>query len=166
MPNCRNCSAPLDKESQICPVCDTVPEPKRGSFALSSLGSGVRAQVFEVIVRQAIAGAPWREICAGPMKVNHISAEEVQEEIDRRTGGADGLAGSGVPKKPYPDSGSHSAEAKAAPESLRAALFEVIVRQAVAGAPWRLICARPMRDHNITTEEIEAEVARRKGIDT
>ncbi|HEY9760400.1 MAG TPA: hypothetical protein V6C97_34900 [Oculatellaceae cyanobacterium] len=126
----------------------------------------MRAQVFEVIVRQAIAGAPWREICAGPMRVNQISEEEIQEEIDRRTGGGGGLAGSGVPKKPHPDAGSHSAEAKRTPESLRGALFEVIVRQAVAGAPWRLLCAAPMRDHNITTEEIEAEVARRKGIDT
>src|SRR5271156_1167693 len=46
--------------------------------------TGVRAQVFEVIVRQAIAGAPWREICAGPMQVNNITAEEVQAEGDSR----------------------------------------------------------------------------------
>jgi hypothetical protein len=44
----------------------------------------VRSQVFEVVVRQAIAGAPWREICAGPMQVNNITPEEVQNEIDRR----------------------------------------------------------------------------------
>ncbi len=49
-----------------------------------SYGSGVRAQVFEVIVRQALAGAPWREICAGPMQVNNISAEEVETEVKRR----------------------------------------------------------------------------------
>jgi hypothetical protein len=47
-------------------------------------GSGVRAQVFEVIVRQALAGAPWREICAGPMAVNGISPEEIEEEVKRR----------------------------------------------------------------------------------
>src|SRR5580658_5414069 len=47
-------------------------------------GTGVRAQVFEVIVRQAISGAPWREICAGPMAVNKITEEEVQSEADRR----------------------------------------------------------------------------------
>jgi hypothetical protein len=47
-------------------------------------GSGVRAQVFEVIVRQALAGAPWREICAGPMLVNNISPEEILAEVDRR----------------------------------------------------------------------------------
>jgi phosphoribosylaminoimidazole-succinocarboxamide synthase len=44
----------------------------------------VRAQVFEVIVRQALAGAPWREICAGPMQVNNISADEVEAEVTRR----------------------------------------------------------------------------------
>lgn len=49
-----------------------------------SYGSGVRAQVFEVIVRQALAGAPWREICAGPMQVNSISPDEVEAEVKRR----------------------------------------------------------------------------------
>jgi hypothetical protein len=44
----------------------------------------VRPQVFEVIVRQAIAGAPWRDICAGPMKVNNIDPAEVEQEINRR----------------------------------------------------------------------------------
>ncbi len=52
--------------------------------ATGSYGSGVRAQVFEVIVRQALAGAPWREICAGPMQVNNISADEVEAEVKRR----------------------------------------------------------------------------------
>ncbi len=49
-----------------------------------TFGPGVRAQVFEVIVRQAIAGAPWREICAGPMQVNNIDPGEVEYEVDRR----------------------------------------------------------------------------------
>jgi hypothetical protein len=47
-------------------------------------GTGVRAQVFEVIVRQGMAGAPWREICAGPMQVNAICAADVEAEIERR----------------------------------------------------------------------------------
>lgn len=47
-------------------------------------GNGVRAQVFEVIVRQALAGAPWREICAGPMEVNNINEEDVVREVHRR----------------------------------------------------------------------------------
>ncbi|MBZ0189812.1 MAG: hypothetical protein K8F91_26440, partial [Candidatus Obscuribacterales bacterium] len=56
-----------------------------GSLGQSgSYGNGVRAQVFEVIVRQALAGAPWREICAGPMQVNNISPDEVEAEVNRR----------------------------------------------------------------------------------
>ncbi|MBS1993308.1 MAG: hypothetical protein JSS86_08005 [Cyanobacteria bacterium SZAS LIN-2] len=46
--------------------------------------SGVRDQVFEVVVRQGMAGAPWREICAGPMRTNSIDPDDVQKEIDRR----------------------------------------------------------------------------------
>jgi hypothetical protein len=59
----------------------TTPFPGAGP---GSYGSGVRAQVFEVIVRQALAGAPWREICAGPMQVNNITPEEVEQEVKRR----------------------------------------------------------------------------------
>jgi len=55
-------------------------------FRGGDYGSGVRAQVLEVIVRQAIAGAPWREICAGPMEVNNISEAEVEAEVKRRRG--------------------------------------------------------------------------------
>lgn len=63
------------------------PSPPTTPFAggqSGSYGSGVRAQVFEVIVRQALAGAPWREICAGPMQVNNISPDEVESEVRRR----------------------------------------------------------------------------------
>lgn len=45
---------------------------------------GVRAQVFEVVVRQAMAGAPWRLICAGPLQVNNISEDEVIYEVHKR----------------------------------------------------------------------------------
>ncbi|MDZ4832408.1 MAG: hypothetical protein SGJ27_01275 [Candidatus Melainabacteria bacterium] len=46
--------------------------------------AAVREQVFEVIVRQALAGAPWREICAGPMLLNNITPQEVEAEIKKR----------------------------------------------------------------------------------
>jgi hypothetical protein len=52
---------------------------------VAQYGEAVRAQVREVIVRQALAGAPWREICAGPMAVNGISVIEVYAEVARRT---------------------------------------------------------------------------------
>ena len=46
--------------------------------------SGVRMQVFEVVVRQAVLGVPWKEMCAGPMSVNGITVEEVEQELKRR----------------------------------------------------------------------------------
>lgn len=65
-----------------------IPRPPATTIAFAqgagSYGSGVRAQVFEVIVRQALAGAPWREICAGPMSVNNITQDEVEAEVKRR----------------------------------------------------------------------------------
>jgi hypothetical protein len=61
-----------------------VPGPSTFVSGTGSYGTGVRAQVFEVIVRQALAGAPWREICANPMQVNNISADEVEAEVRRR----------------------------------------------------------------------------------
>lgn len=54
------------------------------SGAANNYGSGVRGQVFEVIVRQALGGAPWRQICEGPMVVNNIKAEEIEAEVRRR----------------------------------------------------------------------------------
>lgn len=58
--------------------------PQFGGGQSGSYGMGVRQQVFEVIVRQALAGAQWRELCAGPMQVNNISPEEVESEVKRR----------------------------------------------------------------------------------
>ena len=46
--------------------------------------SAVRALVFEIIVRQAMAGTPWKEVSAGPMYANRISAEEIEAEVERR----------------------------------------------------------------------------------
>jgi hypothetical protein len=51
----------------------------------TAVGGSIRSQVFEVIVRQGMAGAPWREICQGPMQINNISEAEIQTEINRRT---------------------------------------------------------------------------------
>ncbi len=53
--------------------------------ATGAYGLGVRGQVFEVIVRQAMAGAPWQEICQGPMQVNQITEAEIQAEVVRRS---------------------------------------------------------------------------------
>lgn len=47
--------------------------------------SSVRAQVFEVIVQQALENTDWEAICSGPMLVNKITVEEVKAEVQRRT---------------------------------------------------------------------------------
>ena len=129
---CENCTNGLQPDWYFCPLCGTsahqglspsrmnltdeemsnsfnkpmvssaekVPSTGKGSF-----GSGVRAQVFEVIVRQAIAGAPWHQICAGVMQVNQITTDEVEEEIRRRRGGGNEPPSASVPNKPLPTEG-------------------------------------------------------------
>jgi hypothetical protein len=59
----------------------------------------IREQVFEVIVWQALAGAPWREICAGIMQIHSVSPEEIEEEVKRRRGSNDSESAA-VPRKP------------------------------------------------------------------
>jgi hypothetical protein len=77
--------------------------PKTEPVDGSKYGAVVRAQVLEVVVRQAIAGAPWQEICRGPMQVNNITIEEVEEEVQKRRGGGGGAASaSKAPKAPSP----------------------------------------------------------------
>ncbi len=49
-------------------------------------------------------------------------------------------------------------------ESLRQAVFDIVVKQAVAGAPWKDLCRGPMEINGITEAEIEAEVGRRKAL--
>lgn len=46
--------------------------------------NSVRGQVLETVVRQALAGVPWQQICAGPMQANNITIEEVESEVHRR----------------------------------------------------------------------------------
>ena len=48
---------------------------------------GMRGPVFEVIVRQAMSNAEWRETCAVPMHTFRIMPEEVEAEVYRRIHG-------------------------------------------------------------------------------
>jgi hypothetical protein len=84
--NSENTMTGSGKQSKFCGTAQQTKHKSRFKFAkeAGSYGEGVRDQVFEVIVRQGMAGAPWRMICAGPMQVNNISEEEVQAEIKRR----------------------------------------------------------------------------------
>lgn len=100
---CISCGSQLESDWTHCPYCGNfkslLQEPvtdehvnsifekmfdRRMGSKEGAYGSGVRGQVFEVIVRQAMAGAPWRQICEGPMAVNKISVAEVLAEVDRR----------------------------------------------------------------------------------
>lgn len=47
-------------------------------------GKGVREQIFQIIVNQALSGNDWQSTCAGPMQVNNITPEAVESEVRRR----------------------------------------------------------------------------------
>ncbi|CAN5585921.1 hypothetical protein BH11CYA1_BH11CYA1_24790 [soil metagenome] len=103
---CPKCEYRLASEWICCPKCGLAiaPESRIEDPKETKYGAGVRAQVLEVIVRQAIAGAPWKEICYGPMEVNNISIEEVEEILRRR--GQGGSFSASVLKKPKTPSGT------------------------------------------------------------
>jgi hypothetical protein len=95
---CPVCGKAIQAPEQFCPGCgarlstgNETAGRKTSNVDFGKVsgryGNSIRQQVFEVIVRQALAGAPWREICSGPMAVNHIGPEEVEEEMRRRIGG-------------------------------------------------------------------------------
>ena len=100
MPGCEKCGRTLLNEWYFCPNCGkrtelvaenndeplwSKPKVTKPSFdPAGAYGKAVRDQVFEVIVRQALAGAPWRQICAGPIEVNNIDPDDIQAEVDRR----------------------------------------------------------------------------------
>lgn len=100
----------------------------------SKYGAGVRSQVFEVIVRQAIAGAPWQEICQGPMQVNNITIEEVEEEL-RRRGGGEAPASSRQPKAPSsPDGGAGNAVMTLSSPSQRINKIRQVIEKLASGS--------------------------------
>jgi hypothetical protein len=103
---CEKCRLELQQDWRFCPHCGG--STHQDTSQKAPYGKGIRAQVFEVIVRQAIAGAPWRQICVGPMQVNSITPEEIEEEVRRRQGGSEGPPTAPVPKKPYPSAGAGS----------------------------------------------------------
>lgn len=85
---CSNCKNVLQTNWLFCPFCghkavfvaNAVSDTRAGSY-----GSGVRAQIFEIAVRQALSGGAWRHTCAAVMQANNISPEEVEAEASRRT---------------------------------------------------------------------------------
>lgn len=44
----------------------------------------LRQAVLEIVVKQAVAGAPWKDVCRGAMEINGITEAEVEAEVNRR----------------------------------------------------------------------------------
>ncbi len=89
--NCSICKSMLDQIWLFCPFCGhkagVVPQiqPQQMVLRAGSYGSGVRAQILELAVRQALSGGSGRETCASVMRSNNITAEEVEAEVRRRS---------------------------------------------------------------------------------
>jgi hypothetical protein len=85
---CSNCKNVLQSNWLFCPFCghkavfvaNAVSDTRAGSY-----GSGVRAQILELAVRQALSGGAWRQTCAAVMQANNISPDEVEAEASRRS---------------------------------------------------------------------------------
>lgn len=50
----------------------------------SAYGTGIRKQVFELIVQQATTGAEWKESFTNQMRLNNIMPREIEQEVARR----------------------------------------------------------------------------------
>jgi hypothetical protein len=90
--NCVACDERIKIQAKLCRFCGAsdvaIPRVKVPEQLPSGVyGTSIKQQVFEVILRQAMAGAPWKEICKGPMKVNGIDPQEIEEELKRRQAG-------------------------------------------------------------------------------
>lgn len=47
---------------------------------------GERDRIFELVVNQAMKGAPWQSLYTGALTSNKIRPEEIEAEIRRRKG--------------------------------------------------------------------------------
>ncbi len=96
--NCVACDERIKIQAKLCRFCGAsevaIPRVKVPEQSPSGVyGTSIKQMVFEVILRQAMAGAPWKEICKGPMKVNGIDPKEIEEELKRRRQGMSGRDG-------------------------------------------------------------------------
>ncbi len=63
---------------------ETTAEPAKPKEVIPADGSLTRDQIFEVIVRIGLTGAKWRQLCEETMLANKITAEEIEQEIEKR----------------------------------------------------------------------------------
>jgi RNA polymerase subunit RPABC4/transcription elongation factor Spt4 len=131
--------------------------------------AGVRAKILEVIVRQALAGVAWREVCAGPMQVNGITPEEVEAEVKRRKELASKSSLLSLDIKDLP---TKIAKALKRPFNLeetlmwtlkkdlelRKQILNTIAQYAILGKDWEDEFAAWIRVYEITAIELEKEI--------
>ncbi|MDX2107755.1 MAG: hypothetical protein SFY67_15240 [Candidatus Melainabacteria bacterium] len=96
--NCAACDERIRIQAKLCRFCGTFGQNTTAAKKIHRIkfpepapsgvyGTSIKQQVFEVIVRQAMAGAPWRDICKGPMIANGIDPKEIEEELRHRQTG-------------------------------------------------------------------------------
>lgn len=128
---------PLSDEGQEEFMAQARKECERQYGATPTVASAQeRDDWLDIICKTAMARAHWREIYAEQMERYGITPGEVEERI----------------KREVPDPNS----------PVRQQVFEIIVRQAMAGTPWKIICAAAMEFNGITADEVEEEVNRRR----
>lgn len=95
--NCAACDERIRIQAKLCRYCGSSSQignsKKVVGVNLSEqsqsgvYGASIKQQVFEVIVRQAMAGAPWRDICNAAMIANGIDPKDIEEELRHRQTG-------------------------------------------------------------------------------
>jgi hypothetical protein len=78
------CSEILDEELFNTP--ESAPQTLLKAKKSGGFHSSVRSFVLDAVVVQAMAGAPWKDICADVMAASGISQEEVEQEIGKMRG--------------------------------------------------------------------------------
>src|SRR5262249_48907365 len=82
-----------EPDAASCPHCEGIlVSTAKASTEDSDSDLSVKNMVLEVIVKQALAGAPWKDTCVGPMSIHKISVKEVEAELNKRRGAKEPIA--------------------------------------------------------------------------
>lgn len=135
----------------------------REIFEQSRLGSTPRDLLLKSIVKQALAGAPWLEVCAEVMKQRNITPEEVEAIVVKvrkpdETKQSQTSAVAQVPTSTQDPQASPKRKAAVPDTSYRFHVLEVIAYQALAGVEWRDSYQSVLEKQGIKPEEVQAVV--------
>jgi len=115
-----------------------------------STQSRIEDQILEVIVKQAMAGGDWQQMCAATMEKNNIGERQVETELLRRKQSVVDLLALD----------SHESAAVLSGRGMRSLAIEAVAQQASAGLEWQQLSSHIVRCFNITPAEIDAELRR------